>query len=175
MCFITFFSLAGTKTAQLNLYLNTKVVQMLIYRSSTRSSRQSGYTLIELMITVAILSIVSAFAISSYQDYVMKSKVRVIYQEVSGYRVQYQMMLSGADGVEDYTLSGLNMPTSTNNCNFVVTAPIINARTVDALRCNIINTPSLSGEYISMDRLADGNWKCVVSAGVPARFLPDEC
>ncbi|MEG1202744.1 MAG: type IV pilin protein [Comamonas sp.] len=40
----------------------------------TCSSRQRGFTLVELMITVAVVGILAAIAYPSYQDYVRKSR-----------------------------------------------------------------------------------------------------
>jgi type IV pilus assembly protein PilA len=47
---------------------------------------QKGFTLIELMIVVAIIGILAAVALPAYQDYTVRAKVSELILSASGYR-----------------------------------------------------------------------------------------
>jgi type IV pilus assembly protein PilA len=65
---------------------------------------QQGFTLIELMIVVAIIGILAAVAIPAYQDYTIRAKVSEVLVIASAARTS----------VAEYYLSTGDMPASTN-------------------------------------------------------------
>lgn len=52
--------------------------------------RNKGFTLVELMIVVAIIAILSAVAIPAYNDYVRRGKIAEAMTNLSGLRVQME-------------------------------------------------------------------------------------
>lgn len=52
--------------------------------------RQSGFTLIELMVVVTIIAIIAAFAVPGYQDYVLRGKLQEAYTNLSALRVNME-------------------------------------------------------------------------------------
>jgi prepilin-type N-terminal cleavage/methylation domain-containing protein len=64
-----------------------------------------GYTLLELMITVAILGILAALAIPNYQNYIKKAKFSEVIRQVEPYRTAIEVCAQLYDDVGDVNTS----------------------------------------------------------------------
>lgn len=138
-------------------------------------TNQRGFTLIELMIVIAILGILSSIAIVSYQNYIRKAHLITIYQEINQFRIPYQVLMEANSTVTVFSLDNLSMPTQTKYCQFSVNAPDNNGQATNALHCRVQNLNYLTSQYISLDRSVDGKWQCRASAGIPRAYLPQAC
>lgn len=136
---------------------------------------ESGFTLIEIMIVIAIIGILAAIAMVSYQVQVRQTQLVIVYQELNHFRLPYQTLLNEGAGVTDFSANGLNMPTSTKYCQFTVKAPIVGSDTADAVVCHIQNLPYLQNQSLSLTFTASGSWECKASSRISVSYLPQAC
>lgn len=81
-----------------------------------------GFTLIEVMIVVAIIGILATIAVPAYSDYVARSKITEATRALSSGRVLFEQFFQ-----DNRTYLGAACPAS--NDNFTITCPIQTATT----------------------------------------------
>lgn len=149
---------------------------------------QKGFTLIELMIVVAIIAILAAIAIPAYQTYVVKSQVTRAIGESGDMKVTVEDCLNngltnvgggagncdpqatGSDILTGGTQGSLTLPTGTGVPQLPGT--LTTAATIIATFGNHAST-AIAGKTVTWTRTADGTWSCATD--VDAKYAPASC
>lgn len=141
--------------------------------------KEHGFTLIELMIVVAIIGILAAVAIPMYQNYMAKSQITSAVAELNGAKPQYELIVSGASasGMAGFTVPNMFFAGSQSNiCVYAVNAPDASNVANQALVCELQNVATvLVGQFVYLNRDANGAWRCSTSAGVANKYKPSGC
>ena len=125
---------------------------------------QRGFTLIELMIVIAIIGVLAALAIPAYQDYIAKSRVTAAFHEISSGKSSYEL-----------AVNHVSLQANTQICQISVNNPDTTGAASKAIICTLKNTAALgAGAEIYISRSADGIYGCGTT-GIPAKYKPSTC
>lgn len=138
-----------------------------------------GFTLIELMIVIAIIGVLAAISIPLYQNYVAKTQITAAVSELNGAKPQYELIVNSgsASGNSDFTVPNMFFSgTQSHICIYAVNAPENTGNSNQALVCELQNVASvLKGEFVYLNRNAQGAWLCTTSAGIASKLKPIDC
>ncbi|HEX4853460.1 pilin [Arenimonas sp.] len=132
---------------------------------------QKGFTLIELMIVVAIIAILAAIALPAYQDYIARSQVAAGLADIRGGVTAFEEKINRGSTTFNLTAS-IGLQDTTTRCSQIKVAGAAGG----TITCTLLGNPVVVGKVVTLTRSATtGAFACSVTGGLQPKYAPTGC
>ncbi len=155
-------------------------------------SRSAGFTLIELMIVVAIIGILAAIALPAYQDYIKRAKLSEVILAASACRTTITEVYQSGSSASAPSSNGWGCENSAGSASKYVDTVTTSSSGVITVKARGFNDTNIDTKVVTLAPFkADGTtaltaadignanigqWKCGGSGTtIPLKFLPGSC
>lgn len=132
---------------------------------------QKGFTLIELMIVVAIIAILAAIATVAFQPYVVRTQLTAALADITPGKTKVEILVNEGRSASLVTPNYIGVAQNAHCSN--VEAELSESG-VGHISCTLKGHSTLDGKDLILRRSAEGIWSCDGSA-FEARYRPTGC
>jgi type IV pilus assembly protein PilA len=135
---------------------------------------QKGFTLIELMIVVAIIAILAAIALPAYQDYIARSQVTAGLADIRGGVTAFEELINKGTPTGVPSEGDIGLQSQTGRCSSIVVDGDITDDGGQTITCTLTGNPKVQDQEVILTRDSTGAWNCTVDT-VEEKYLPGGC
>lgn len=132
----------------------------------------SGYTLIELMIVIAIIAVLAAFAIPAYQNYIEKANLAEAKQQMLSFRqsVEAQKLINPRASLADILRDTTNVPALNSTQKYTF------SRMIENKKMYLQAVPKINGHKYGIWIDSDSSvYRCKGLTGSATATKPNNC
>ena len=140
-----------------------------------KNNMQKGFTLIELMIVIAIIGVLAAVAVPAYSDYTAKAQVTAGLASIKAGQTSIEIKLNDGLTADSADLASCGLQSSSGSCKAItVKAKGGNGGGAAGILCELTGSTKIQGKSIQLKRDATTlAWTCVTDA--PLTLIPKGC
>ncbi len=138
---------------------------------------QQGFTLVELMMVVAIIGILAAIAMPAYMDYSIRAQVGEGAYLISSAKVAVAEYYQDAGAYpSDNAMAGLEAAANITG-KYVSQVEVTGAGLIEVTYGNEVNNKILNAvlTFTPTDNLGSLSWSCIGDATLVEKWLPSAC
>lgn len=139
---------------------------------------QKGFTLIELMIVVAIIGILAAVALPAYQDYTARAQASEAFSLASGQKAAVAETYSNTGVMPSSNASAGIAPATDIKGKYVAQVAVGTSGIIVATMQNAGVTKGLEGKKLQLNPVVNAgsvDWECKTGTDILSKHLPAAC